>query len=187
MQHEIFLALAGCPGSTFTVSRESGLFEVSCTSLLVCACLCLSATLESEGDAHERFSIFGEGCGVGSRPHNSARERWSGLGNCWSIFISHDNYYDELELETAPSDPICDVWSSYKRGIVSWYFSRGCSSQSVSLALSSPKKFSPSLCLLFSIHIKGFPPKLIELFLPQEVIAIYYFLSLRLCLLTSLF
>jgi gamma-tubulin complex component 4 len=28
MQHEIFLALAGCPGSTFTVSRESGLFEV---------------------------------------------------------------------------------------------------------------------------------------------------------------
>ena len=35
MQHEIFLALAGCPGSTFTVSMESGLFEVSCLSASV--------------------------------------------------------------------------------------------------------------------------------------------------------
>ena len=28
MQHEILLALAGCPGSTFSVSKQSGLLEV---------------------------------------------------------------------------------------------------------------------------------------------------------------
>ena len=30
MQHEIFLALAGCPGNVFSVSRETGFYEVSC-------------------------------------------------------------------------------------------------------------------------------------------------------------
>ena len=28
MQHEVLLALSGCPGNTFAVSRQSGLFEV---------------------------------------------------------------------------------------------------------------------------------------------------------------
>ena len=32
MQHEILLSLAGCPGSIFAVSRDSGLFEVSLES-----------------------------------------------------------------------------------------------------------------------------------------------------------
>ena len=31
MLHEILLALAGCPGNTFAVSRQSGLFEVRVT------------------------------------------------------------------------------------------------------------------------------------------------------------
>ena len=48
MQHEVLLALAGCPGNLFSVSRQSGLLEVSCTwyvcstrtrtHVLLCAC-----------------------------------------------------------------------------------------------------------------------------------------------------